>query len=223
LANRLGIPKISAIEFGVAGGNGIVAMEQHAAEIRRLLGTEIEIYGFDTGEGLTPPQDYRDMPYTFKAGNYKMDVPKLKARLPSATLILGDITDTANRFFEEHNPAPIGFCSMDMDYYTSTAIAFRLFSDGLPETRYLPRIFMHMDDVTGDEISLHNEFTGEGLAIAEFNAENSDIKIAQNRSFRKLPFNFEWHYQSFVMHRFSHPAYSVYISKHSADNNSLVD
>ena len=38
LATKLGIPKISAIEFGVAGGNGLLALEDHARHVARETG-----------------------------------------------------------------------------------------------------------------------------------------------------------------------------------------
>ena len=40
LARDHGIKKISAIEFGVAGGNGLVNIEAHAREIHRELGVQ---------------------------------------------------------------------------------------------------------------------------------------------------------------------------------------
>src|SRR5882724_1205798 len=45
LAQRLGHERISVLEFGVAGGNGLVAIEQHAAEIERRLSVKFEITG----------------------------------------------------------------------------------------------------------------------------------------------------------------------------------
>jgi hypothetical protein len=80
---------------------------------------------------------------------------------------------------------------------------------------------MHFDDVVGDEISLHNEFVGELLAIRDFNASHQMIKIAENRSFRSSRANLAWHHQSYVMHRFSHPLYGTYISRHTAQTASL--
>src|SRR6266851_7746170 len=50
LAKRLGYPRISVIEFGVAGGNGLVNLEWHAREISRWLSIGIDVYGFDTGK-----------------------------------------------------------------------------------------------------------------------------------------------------------------------------
>ena len=84
LAKLLGIPRISVLEFGVAGGNGLVVIEQHARWIQRELGVGLEIYGFDTGEGLPEPVDYRDLPYGWKAGFFKMDRAVLDRRLQSS-------------------------------------------------------------------------------------------------------------------------------------------
>src|ERR1700692_54211 len=43
-------PSISVAEFGVAHGDGLIAMEELARDIRKLLNIQIEIFGFDTGE-----------------------------------------------------------------------------------------------------------------------------------------------------------------------------
>ena len=40
------------MELGVAGGNGIIALEKYVENIKKLINIEINIYGFDTGEGL---------------------------------------------------------------------------------------------------------------------------------------------------------------------------
>src|SRR5579859_1376029 len=58
LAVRLGLSRVSIVEFGVAGGAGLVALEEHAEEIEKLLPVTFEIFGFDTGQGLPAPQDY---------------------------------------------------------------------------------------------------------------------------------------------------------------------
>src|SRR5690606_18802535 len=176
LAKRLGLARVSVAEFGVAGGNGLVAMETHAAEISSRTGVEIQVYGFDTGGGMTPPRDYRDMPYRFAEGNYRMDVPKLKARLNSATLILGDVGETARDFLHSYDPAPIGFASFDMDYYSSTMDAFSMFSTDQDDRYFLPRIQCYFDDVIGSEVSSYNDYVGELAAIRDFNHANDMIK-----------------------------------------------
>src|SRR5262245_13456792 len=66
LAQRLGIERISVIEFGVAGGNGLLELERIAAQVEANLNTRIEIWGFDTGAGLPKPLDYRDIPYIWQ-------------------------------------------------------------------------------------------------------------------------------------------------------------
>lgn len=220
LAKLLKLPAISVIEFGVAGGNGLVAMEEHAKVIQKLTKVKIQIYGFDTGQGMTPPADYRDMPYRFAPGNYKMDIPKLRARLKKAKLVLGDVRETAASFFETHKPAPIGFASFDMDYYSSTMHAFQLFADGLNDDFFLPRIQCYFDDIIGHEISSYNDFVGELAAIRDFNHASQHVKVAESRVFRKYAVNFEWYHQFYVMHRFTHKLYNTYIS--SAKPSSLA-
>jgi len=51
-AKREGASKISVIEFGVAGGNGLVLMQEYAAAVERETGIGIAVYGFDAGGGL---------------------------------------------------------------------------------------------------------------------------------------------------------------------------
>ncbi len=220
LARLLKLPAISVIEFGVAGGNGLVAMENHANVIQKLTKVKIEVYGFDTGSGMTAPVDYRDMPYRFAPGNYKMNVPKLKAKLTKAKLVLGEVQKTAPRFFEEQKPAPIGFAAFDMDYYSSTMHAFSLFGEGQDDKYFLPRLQCYFDDIIGHEVSSYNDFVGELAAISDFNQANENVKIAESRVFRKYPLNFEWHHQFYVMHRFTHRLYNTYIS--SAKPKSLA-
>lgn len=213
LARKLGHPRISCIEFGVAGGNGLVAMERHAEAVHAETGVEIVIYGFDAGEtGMPPPRDYRDMPYLWQAGNFVMDVPKLQARLKSAKLILGDITQTLPAFIEHQNPPPIAFIAFDLDYYSSTIEALKLFDSDYKH--FLPRVSCYADDMVGDIDWAFNEFTGELLAIKEFNSGHQHIKIAPANGLRysKTRIPKMWHEQVFVAHLFTHPEYGRQIS-----------
>jgi hypothetical protein len=68
------------IELGVAGGHGLTNLESRTEQLKKL-GIGYEIYGFDTGEGLPAPRDYRDLPYKCGLGNYEMDVEELNAHL----------------------------------------------------------------------------------------------------------------------------------------------
>ena len=221
LAKRLRVEEISVLEFGVAGGNGLVAMEAHAEEVSKRTGVAIQVYGFDTGGGMTPPRDYRDMPYRFTQGNYQMDVPKLQARLKTAKLVLGDVAETAGVFLETHGPAPIGFVSFDMDYYSSTMDAFSIFSGEQADRFFLPRIQCYFDDVIGSEISSYTDYVGELAAIGDFNRDNESVKIAESRVFRGYPINFNWYHQIYVMHRFQHVRYGDYISKSGPESLAL--
>jgi hypothetical protein len=72
-AKALGHRSISAIELGVASGCGLLALQSLAMRIGGYFNVGIEIHGFDTGHGLPKPQDYRDQPYLWQAGDYGMD------------------------------------------------------------------------------------------------------------------------------------------------------
>jgi len=171
LARDLGYESFSVIEFGVAGGNGLVACEFHIKEIARLFDIKIELYGFDTGEGLPKPCDHRDLPYVWDAGFYNMDIEKLKKRLQFARLVIGDLKDTASEFMRKSGFAPIGVMLIDVDYYSSTVPILNMLRDS-PD-KFLPRLEMYFDDVRG-----YKEHSGENLAIDEFNANSDDVKIS---------------------------------------------
>lgn len=212
LARHLGIRTISAIEFGVAGGNGLLSLEQHAKNVLAATGIESVIYGFDTGEGMPPPRDYRDCPYLWQAGYFKMDAEALRARLKVAQLVLGSVEETLRDFCSKHQPPPIGFIAFDLDYYSSTVAALRILES---EHRHLlPRVACYFDDMVGDIDWAYNPFTGEMLAVQEFNDRHADMKIAPVQGLRfwggHLPSL--WHEQIFVAHLFHHPEYGRPIS-----------
>lgn len=93
-AKSLGIKKITAIEFGVATGNGLLMLEIHAKAIQKELGVEFEIYGFDTAVGLPKPVDIRDQGYFWVESSYKMDISRLKKKLTFAKLVIGNVDKT---------------------------------------------------------------------------------------------------------------------------------
>jgi transcriptional regulator with XRE-family HTH domain len=205
LARRLGIPTISVIELGVAGGRGLLALERLAGAIGAYLGVEIRVAGFDSGKGMPPPSDYRDLAHVWGQGFYQMDVSKLKARLsPDTELILGDVADTIPAW----NPkGKIGFVAFDLDYYSSTKTAFRLFQGKDAETR-LPRTYCYFDDLRWPEHACHNEYIGELCAIQEFNAEHEHQKICPIHMLRYTRIHQEpWNEQMYVLHDFRHPLY----------------
>ena len=210
LAKALGHTKISVIEFGVAGGNGLVSIEQHAEEIFKELGIEFEIYGFDMGSGLPKPLDYRDMPYMWAEGFYKMDRTLLESRLRKAKLIIGNVAETVSTFFMNEKPAPLGCVLFDLDYYSSTAASFALFN-GAPDTR-LPRVYCYFDDIASGGLRANNINVGVLRAIEEFNEGSGDRQIAQISGLstsRKIPSS--WNDQLFIFHDFKHPHYNNFI------------
>jgi hypothetical protein len=202
-AKALGIEEICVIEFGVAGGYGLTALEEIASEVENKVGVRIKVYGFDMGSGMPEPQDYRDMPYIWKSGYFKMDIDLLKSRLKKAKIYLGDVKNTIDLFTKD-NSTPIGFISFDLDYYSSTVEALKLLEQS--NDLFLPRVFCYFDDCVGDDLELHSEFTGELLAIKEFNQKSEKRKIAKINAFQhKRIFNSGWNEKMFVLHIFDHP------------------
>jgi hypothetical protein len=210
LAARLKYPKISAIEFGCGGGNGLLSAETHIMELEKLFPIKFELYGFDSGKGLPVAKDYRDFPYYFNSGQFKMEVDQLRSTLRRAEIVVGNVSDTCKTFFDKYNPAPVGCIFNDLDYYSSTKDSFNIFD---AENRYfLPRVFMYFDDIIGDNTWLSSEFAGELLAIEEFNLNNSSRKIAANRA---MPASYPdqwWAYQIYIYHDFQHPRYNVFVA-----------
>ncbi len=204
LAKRLGLSGISVIEFGVAGGKGLLAMEKAAEEVERHFGVSIDVFGFDTGAGLPAPTDYRDLPYEWNQGFYRMDVEGLRARLKKARLILGDVAETVSDFLSKLK-YPIGFVAFDLDYYSSTKRAFGIW-EGVPDTR-LPRVMCYLDDICG-----YNDYIGELCAIREFNLEHPEMKLCPMHLLRHTQQNpSAWHDQIYMLHDFRHPLYCVNI------------
>ena len=215
LAKRLDIKSTSVIEYGVAGGRGLLLLEYYADEIKKLFDIEIEIYGFDMGSGLPDPEGYKDLPYHWKKGFFKMDEENLKKKIKKSKLVLGNIVDTANNFFSEYNPAPVGAIINDFDFYSSTKVALSMISKN--HDKYLPRVFCYFDDIIGSEDELYNDFTGERLAINEFNDNNESIKISKAYNLL-VPGNKIWHHQIWYCHIFNHEKYNLFTSE---DNQQL--
>ncbi len=208
LAAQLGYKEVTWIEFGVASGNGLIAMEQIKAEVEQHLPITVRIVGFDMGSGLPTPVDYRDLPYHWQGGFYEMDVPALKARLKSAELILGPVAETLPTFIE--NPpvdAPIGMISFDLDFYSSTAEAFKVFD--IPEAAILPRVMCYMDDIIGTS-EWYSDYTGERLAIREFNERNEMRKLSPCYDFEMFGYE-RWQEQVMIYHDFNHGRYNEHV------------
>lgn len=211
LGKLLGYNRISVLEYGVAGGNGLVNLEYHARKASKCFSIGIDVFGFDTGKGLPEPMDYRDLPYHWKKGFFEMDITRLQARLAQAKLILGDIQETAQDFFEKHQPAPIGAIAHDFDFYSSTAIALKMLE--ADEGYYLPRVFCYFDDTIGTELELYNDFTGERLAINEFNQTHDNIKLGLPYHLLSKKIVEPWYHQIWICHFLKHRLYNQFISQ----------
>jgi hypothetical protein len=212
LASSIGYPKISAAEFGCGGGNGLVDAERHISELKKIFALDIELYGFDLGSGLPRPRDYRDMPYYFRPGLYEMDRQTLERKLKHAKLVIGDVNDTCPRFFHDYNPAPIGCMFYDLDYYSSTSAALALLDAG--SSHFLPRVFMYFDDIIGNNDTwLCSDFTGERLAIQEFNRTHDMQKISRNHYLPVRYPNQWWPDHIYIYHDFAHPKYNDFVGE----------
>ncbi len=206
IARTLGIPRLTAVEFGVAGGNGLVALETAADAVAEHLDIMVDVHGFDHGVGLPPPQDHRDAPYLMQAGQFAMDEAKLRARLRRARLHIGLVRDTLGAFIES-GPAPVGFVAFDLDYYSSTIDALCLF-DASTDLLF-PRVLCYLDDVLGYP---WGESNGERLAVKEFNETRANRQIDFLPGLRYMTppdeFHARWVESMYLCHVLDHPRYA---------------
>jgi hypothetical protein len=205
LARSMGIGEVTLVEFGVASGAGLLNMSKIAESVTKQTNVRFKIYGFDTGAGMPPPKSYRDHPDLYRQGDFPMDFARLRRALPAnCQLILGELSETVGPFLASMRPdAPLGFCSIDVDYYSSAVDALAVLT-GAPEN-YLPRVLLYLDDVHHEA---HNSWCGERLAIHEFNLAQPMRKaephvfLRGNRLFR----NAAWIDHIMTLHVLDHPA-----------------
>lgn len=210
LAKKLGLKEISVIEFGVAGGNGLLFLDRFAKRVQEFLNVRIEVFGFDTGEGLSLPEGPEDMPYWYRSALYRMDVAALRSKLTAAELVLGDVRQTVTSFFAKRKPAPVGAMFNDLDLYSSTVGSLSILDDD--PSHFLPRVFMYFDDVVGNETAMFGACNGELRAISDFNACHSRIQIVPNRNL--LPrYDLNYRHKLFYAHLTDHPLYAHYVGE----------
>ncbi len=204
-ARRYGYKKVTLVELGVASGAGLLNKCRIAERTTRATGIEFHIVGFDGGKGMPPAIDYRDLPEHFQQGDFPMiDFAALKRALPSnAELIIGDVAETAPAFAKSLTPdAPLGFVAVDVDYYSAAKASLPILS-GAAEN-YLPLVPVYLDDIGMDG---NSPWSGELLAVAEFNAENDMRKIAPFTLLRsrRIFKNTQWIDRMFAAHIHDHP------------------
>ena len=221
LARRLDLSAISVLELGVAGGRGLLALAELAKVIGRHLGVQISVVGFDSGQGMPAPTDYRDLPHVWGQGFYAMDAAQLRSRLSGAELIVGDVAETIPAWLARPARAPLGFAAFDLDYYSSTVAAFRLFEAGYAAQR-LPRVYCYFDDTALPERACHNEYVGELCAIREFNEGHAEQKICPIHMLRWTRLHpAAWNEQMYVFHDFRHPLYCRNITPSGEEYSQL--
>jgi len=204
LAKVLGLDRVSVIEFGVAGGNGLIALERIAEEVEPIFGVKVDVFGFDTGSGLTKPLDYRDMPNLWSEGYFPMDIDKLRQRLSRAQLILGPVHETVPNF-RQSDFAPLAFVAFDVDLYSSTTHALSVFDAN--HRSLLPRVYCLFDDILGYTFGNH---VGERLAISDFNVSHDRAKISPIYGlYHYAPERYAKHMweKNYMAHFFDHPLY----------------
>jgi len=205
LAKTLGLDRVSVIEFGVAGGKGLIALEKISLKLEQMYGVAIDVYGFDAGAGLPKARDSRDLPNLWSEGYYAMDQDRLRGYLQKAQLIIGDVEATLSEFVRS-KPSPVAFIAFDLDLYSSTAAALRILE--ADASMLLPRVHCYFDDIIAFTAGEHN---GERLAIHEFNQSHQMRKVSHTyglRYFIPEPFAREmWVEMIFLAHVFDHPLY----------------
>jgi len=217
LARYLGLKRVTICEFGVATGNGLIAMVDLAGRLEPESGISFRIVGFDTGAGLPHVGGYEDHPELWSAGDFPMvNKDELTKRIDGrAELFLGDIKDTVSGFIASLSEnAPIGFVSVDVDIYSATCSALRCLQG--PAELYLPAISMYFDDVT---FFFANRWCGELRAIEEFNRDHELRKIDHDRGLlhRTIEAPALWHSQMYVAHILDHELRSQPANRQSMD------
>lgn len=204
IAKSLGKDRVTVCEFGVAEGRGLLNMIELAKQIEPAVGVKFRIVGFDSGTGLPALQGYKDHPELWVPGDFTMDKAGLLLQIDGkAEIFFGDIGETVDKFLPTvDSSCPIGFCSIDVDFYSSSKSVLRCLT-GKPEL-YAPAVSLYFDDVA---IFTCNKWCGELASIEEFNTENALRKIDIDRS---LPGSrpvqtVYWYQRMYVGHILDHP------------------
>lgn len=214
-AKKLGIDKVSVLELGVAGGNGIISLEKYKKRIQKILDMSIDIYGFDYGTGLPKTEMYEDLPFVWREGQYASNKEELEKKI-SSKIFYGDVKDTIDGLLEL-KINKICCIIIDVDLYSSTIN----FLNQIPKIKdyLLPRVYCYFDDLYFENHVTH--FNGELKAIAEFNENFSDFKLGVPIDSIK---NFKFPLANgllYSLHSFKNELYNNYIGMHDESSLSL--
>jgi hypothetical protein len=222
-ARALGHKAITALELGVAGGNGLLCLCRYRDQVERATAIKIVVLGLDAGTGLPQTSDFRDLLYCWPAGSFEMDYKKLKQQLGDrAELLLGDVGERAEKLCIRPD-APLGAIMFDLDLFTSTRDAFVIFR----HSNLLPRVWCYFDDLYGYPDNAYSDRTGVRAAIRRFNAGEPETDTGRE-SYLSQAYVFrghhpeEWHQQIYLYHRPEHPDYHRCLSpsRHTLDLES---
>ncbi|MFG1592799.1 hypothetical protein [Halobacteriovorax sp. CON-3] len=179
-AKNIGKNDIALFEFGVASGGGYRVLLDIAELINKYLKMNVRVIGFDNRDGLPEPKDFRDHPEIWTKNQFAMGAIRYEeldneAKNRNGELIIGDIANTLKNYCPKNKkgePTTIAFCSIDVDYYSSTTPILEWFKY-LDVNYLLPAIPVYFDDVLNNWC--YSSKTGEELAINEFN-QNNEIR-----------------------------------------------
>ncbi len=214
-AKRMGLRRLVAVEFGVWAGAGLLNMASLCGLLTRTHGIAFRVVGFDTGGGMPTPIGWPDHPEIWHEGDLKLpDTEALRRKLPdNAELILGDVAETVPAFMRELTAqAPLGFVALDLDFYSSSVAAMRIF-DAPDQSVCLPAVPIYVDD-SYVGITQH-ELSGEALAIHMHNLPNMrHLEAGDFASVRTLILKKQvrprsagriWHHCIYFAHMCQHP------------------
>ena len=105
---KLNYDEITFIELGVAGGNGIVALEKYKTKIEKIYNIKIKIFGFDNGEGLPKSDNIFDLKYAIREGDYKIDKNKLRKKV-GTKIFFGDASESLDDFVRSNPKNIMGY------------------------------------------------------------------------------------------------------------------
>ena len=183
LAKKLNLKEITIIQFGVANGAGLINIQNICSKISKFLDIGFRIYGFDNLIGLPKIETYKDHPDLYMNSDYPIsDINHLKKKLnKNVELIIGNVSSTIETFNKiDLTKCPIGFVSFDLDLYSSTKNALKIFDR--ESKHFLSIVNVYFDDLQSPK---HNSRCGALLAINEFNSENKFRFIEQHAFLQK--------------------------------------
>lgn len=233
-AKALGLDKISALEFGVAGGNGLMALSAAAKQCTIEFGIEVHVLGFDSGLGMPNHQGFVDAPYLWKQGDFRMDAEALRDTMPKSTnVIIGDVSDSVRLYLskaehesisnvsnghevseiEEKPSSPRTLLRSEERFDTSAPIAFVSFDlDYYSSTKAALQIFRGAPCLPRvwtyfDDLDFISRQTGEWLAIDEFNSEMKGERFISEVAL-SMPSWVNWGHRMRILHNYNHAMYN---------------